>query len=106
MQSKLFGMISLSRKAGKLIGGFDQVKEAVYSGEAELVFYSSDLSERTKSSMDRVIEQQEGFPPGMTTRLTMYDYGAIYGKPTGVLALTDAGFASAVEKLIAAEAEI
>lgn len=100
MSEKLFGMVSLSRKAGKLTNGFDAVKEAVQDGSAKLVIYSCDISARTKTAMDRVVQAGENPTRQLSTKLTMHDYGCICGKPTGVLALTDAGFATAVANLI------
>lgn len=105
MQNKLFGIISLSRKAGRLINGFDAVKESVDGGEAQLVVYAQDVSERTKRSMDRVIENCGRLLPALVTELSMFDYGRICGKPTGVLAITDRGLAETAAKLITTDNE-
>lgn len=105
MASKLFGIISLSRKAGKLTGGFDAVKELVVHGDARLVFFASDVSDRTRRSMEWAMESADKKVPLLSTSLTMFDYGMICGKPTGVLALTDKGFAETATKLIEAENE-
>lgn len=102
MPNKFFGIISLSRKAGKLINGFDAVKEEINSGRAELVLYASDVSDRTKRSMDWVMENACRKVPVLSTELPMFEYGRICGKVTGVLALTDKGFAEAAVKLIEA----
>ena len=99
MNDKLFGFISLSRKAGKLIMGFDAVKEAVYSEKALVVIYASDLSARTASSMDKVIEVGSNPPYRLVTEFTMYDYSQICGKLVGVLAIADQGFADGIHKL-------
>lgn len=103
MQNKLFGILSLSRKAGKLIYGFDVVKAAVRGGEAKLVIFSSDVSERTKRSMMNVLEEVDDLDRAVDTPLPMFEYARICGKPTGVLALTDKGFADAARKLLEAD---
>lgn len=103
MSNKLFGIISLSRKAGKLVNGFDAVKDAINSGQAKLIIYASDVSDRTKRSMDWVLENSFNKIPAKDTDLPMFEYGRICGKITGVLALTDKGFADAAAKLIEAD---
>lgn len=56
MESKFFGIISLSCKAGKLLHGFDSVKETAQKGGVQLVLYAADLSPKTRSSISRVLE--------------------------------------------------
>ncbi len=99
------GMLSICRKAGKLIFGFDAVKEAIATGEARLILYAADLSEKTRISMDRVAAREEQPPPCVRTELTMYDFSLFCPKPTGVLAVMDEGLAKAVLKRITAEHE-
>ncbi|MEG1686803.1 MAG: ribosomal L7Ae/L30e/S12e/Gadd45 family protein [Angelakisella sp.] len=101
-QSKLFGIVSLSRKAGRLLYGFDSVKEAVQGGEAKLVLLANDISERTQRGMERAAGEATPPTPIMATDLSMEDYARICGKPTGVLAITDKGFAEAAARLIEA----
>ncbi|MEG2074168.1 MAG: ribosomal L7Ae/L30e/S12e/Gadd45 family protein [Angelakisella sp.] len=101
MTDKFFGIVSLSRKAGKLTYGFDAVKDTIYSGEAELVLYAQDVSQRTKTSMDKVIGEGNKPTPSLSTQLTMYDYAQICGKAAGVLAVTDAGLAAAISEVFA-----
>ncbi|MEG0540696.1 MAG: 50S ribosomal protein L7 [Angelakisella sp.] len=101
MSDKFFGLVSISRKAGKLIYGFDAVKDTVYSGEAQLVLYAQDVSQRTRDSMDKVLDTGNEPPRTLATHLTMYDYAQICGKATGVLAVTDAGLAAALSKVFA-----
>ncbi|WP_071432947.1 L7Ae/L30e/S12e/Gadd45 family ribosomal protein [Angelakisella massiliensis] len=102
---RALGMLSICRKAGKLIFGFDAVKEAVAAGEARLILYAADLSEKTRASMDRVAARVEPAPPCVRTELTMYDFSLFCPKPAGVLAVTDEGLAKAVLKRITAEHE-
>lgn len=99
MTDKFFGLVSISRKAGKLTYGFDAVKDTVESGEAQLVLYAQDVSPRTRASMDRVLDGGNKPPQRLVTQLTMYDYAQICGKAAGVLAVTDAGLAAAISKV-------
>ena len=92
-------MISLSRKAGKLIYGFDVVKDSVLTEQAKLVIFSADISQKTKQSMVKIITDNKELEY-RDTPLIMHDYAVICGKPTGVLAITDSGFATAIIKLL------
>ena len=46
-EQKLFSALSLCRKAGKLVLGFDAVTDSVYGGKAVLVLLAADASDRT-----------------------------------------------------------
>ncbi|MEA5011617.1 MAG: ribosomal L7Ae/L30e/S12e/Gadd45 family protein [Angelakisella sp.] len=100
MSNKAMGMISLCRKAGKLKTGFDAVKETVQKGEASLVLYAADLSEKTRSSMDWELEKAFDPPNRRILAVTMEELSTVCGKRTGVLAVLDDGLAGAIEKLI------
>ena len=47
MRNKLLFALSLCRKAGALVTGFDPVKESVMTGKADLVLCAADAAERT-----------------------------------------------------------
>ena len=51
MNNRLQSTISLCRRAGKLLLGFDQVKEAVEAGQVKAVFVSTDLSDKSKKEV-------------------------------------------------------
>ena len=51
MNNKLQSTISLCRRAGKLQMGFDQVKDAVSTGEVKAVFVAADLSDKSKKEV-------------------------------------------------------
>ena len=46
-QQKIINLLTICRKAGKLVIGFDAVKEAVYGGNASCVITASDISVKT-----------------------------------------------------------
>lgn len=46
-QQKIINLLTICRKAGKLVIGFDAVKEAVYGGNASCVITASDISAKT-----------------------------------------------------------
>ena len=45
--NKLLFALSLAKKSGKLVVGFDAVKTAVIHGNAHIVLLANDLSEKT-----------------------------------------------------------
>ena len=52
-QHKAVFALSLCRKAGALVTGFDAVKESVYKGKAALVLCAQDASEVSESRVRR-----------------------------------------------------
>ena len=46
-QQKIINLLTICRTAGKLVIGFDAVKEAVYGGNASCVITASDISAKT-----------------------------------------------------------
>ena len=53
---KLFSALSLCKKAGRLVLGFDAVMDSVYQGKAHLVLLASDVSEGTAKRVRRNCE--------------------------------------------------
>ena len=51
---KVISALSLSKKAGKLILGFDVVKESVQNKTAKLVVLASDVSFKTKKVRKKI----------------------------------------------------
>ena len=45
-KEKLFGLLTICRKAGRMTMGFDSVKESILTDKAKAVFLASDISER------------------------------------------------------------
>lgn len=96
---RILSLLGLCRRAGKLVSGQDSVIAAVQSGKATLALLAEDASERTKKQL----RDKCAFRSVPLICLTA-DGGTI-GKATGKagtlssLAVTDAGFASAIRKL-------
>lgn len=51
MTNKLFGLIGLAKRAGKVISGADAVIDSVRSGKAFVVICAGDSSEATKKKL-------------------------------------------------------
>ena len=93
------GLISICRKAGKLVMGMDMVKDACASGTAKAVFAAKDFSSKSlkeiKFSCARYNVELYALD------MTMDEIGRGLGKRTGVIAMTDGGFAKACKKGLA-----
>ncbi len=100
---KLLSSISLSKRAGKLLLGFDVVKGAVLEGKAALVLFASDLSDKTRRSMERICEEWE--VPTAALPYTLDEIFAEVGKRAGILAISDRGLAKLVCRKLAPAAD-
>lgn len=96
MSSSKLGLLSMCRKAGRLVMGMDMVKDACNTGAARAVFTAADLSLRSLKEVKFVCAKNniKLYDLG----LTMDRIGEGLGKRTGIIAVTDGGFAKACAK--------
>lgn len=87
--------LSLCRKAGALVTGFDAVKERVYAGEVHLVLCAGDLSEGTQMRVERFCD---GLVPCVPLGRTQAQVAHVLKKPAGVFAVTDPELAKLCRK--------
>ena len=99
MQSKSIFALSLCRKAGALVMGFDAVKESVNKGKALLVLCAGDVSEGTRR---RVGNFCENWVQVIDLPETQFELTQISKKPTGVFAVTDRELAKLCRRSAAA----
>ena len=84
--NKIMFALSLAKKSGKLIYGFDPVKQAVTDKTAKMVFVTSDTSEKT---LKRVQQFCQEIMEVNVTSLTQFEVSQITNKLTGVFAVVD-----------------
>ena len=94
---KLSGFLGLSRKAGKLVFGFDMTAESMQKGTAKLVLLSNDCSERTARNIKRIAE--ETGTEILILPLSMDEIGYAVAKRAGVLSVCDSGFSKKIKEL-------
>lgn len=97
--NRLLQLFGLARRAGRVARGFDAADAAMHDGTAAAVFLAADVSERTARNVRRIADEtgHSVFP----IPAAMAELGhAIGSKPTGVLVLTDRGFAESAKKLL------
>ncbi len=100
MHNKVLFSLSLARKAGVLVTGFDSVKDSVLKHKAFIVVFAADISPATKKRMLRQMEQDVAV---YKTTLTQFELSQITKKPVGVLAITEKGLAVLCQNAILAE---
>ncbi len=88
--NKLQFAISLARRSGHLITGFDRVKERVERRERDTVLIATDLSAK---SAERVRRFSDGLADVFECGLTQYDISLSCGKLTGILTTDDENMA-------------
>ncbi len=98
MRDKLIASITFCKRLGKLVLGFDLVKNAMQLGEARIVLLASDLSEKTKKEANYLCQMFQ--TPLYQTELTLDEFWYLVNKRAGILAVTDEGFAQKIEGLL------
>lgn len=91
MNDRFVSLLCLCRKAGRLVMGFDRVKESMQAGTASLVVLASDASPKTKKETLYIAA-------GCSVQVvecsaTAQELWYKLGKRSVVLAVTDPGFA-------------
>ena len=95
--NKFLFALSLAKKSGKLVVGFDAVKTAVIHGNAHIVLLANDLSEKT---IKRVQYFCEDITDVYNTGLTQFEISQVAQRLTGVLAVTDENLAKLARNAI------
>lgn len=88
---KLWNALSLCKKAGKLIAGFDAVCESLQMGEAKLLLFAGDVSPKTQQ---KATEQNANGATVCVLPYMQQQIAIITNKPVGVLAVADKDLAA------------
>lgn len=97
MENKLLGMFSISRKAGKLVCGFDSVKEQLLKSPFT-VYLAADVSPKTEKEIGFLCEKSGTMVK--KTPLTMYQISGITGRLNGVMCVTDKNLSEKIDSII------
>lgn len=98
MESRIYQMLGLCQKAGKLVTGEFAAKEAVLSNTAYLVIVATDASNNTKK-LFKDKSSYRGIP--QVEWGTKEALGSKVGKdPRAVIAIVDENFARKIKELI------
>lgn len=98
--NKLISLMTMCRKTGKLLLGFDSVKEAAQQKHLQCVLLASDCATKT----EKEIRYYCSGIPCEKLPFSMQDMTAYFTKRTAVFGIVDGGFANAMLKVFAANA--
>lgn len=94
---KIYNMIGLASRAGRIVSGLDAVERCVRQGKSALVIISDDLSANSK---DRIVSACTVNQVPWVVLGDRYELGASMGKEYRVaVSINDSGFAKAIAKL-------
>lgn len=93
--NKLMDTVTFCKRAGKLVLGFDLVKQATAEGRAALVMLAKDISPKTQKEVEFFCKQYQAVLKQVP--ITLDEFWYLIGKRTGIVAVCDTHFA---EKLL------
>lgn len=100
-REKWLNLLTICRKAGRMVPGFDPAKEEIVSGRAKGVFITKDISPKTEKEVLFFCGRKN--ITVTKTDFTMEDIQKAVGRRAGVLAVCDEGFAKSLVRLSAEE---
>ena len=100
---KLFGLLTVCRRAGRMEMGFDSVKEAVMQHKAYLILEACDISPKTEKEIAFAAEKIESKADIVRIDADKAAVGEKLGKPAAVMAVCDKGFAGKAKEILSAE---
>ncbi len=96
--NKIYGMLGLAKRAGKIISGESGCKDSIRFGSSHLVIIAEDTGANTKKS---ITDSCAYYGVPYYEIGTMQQNGHAVGNSfNAVLSVTDAGFAKAIEECI------
>ncbi|MCR5149641.1 MAG: ribosomal L7Ae/L30e/S12e/Gadd45 family protein [Clostridiales bacterium] len=105
LNPKLFSLLGMCRKAGRLSCGHDAALGSIKSKKAKLCILTLDSSERLRREMEREITFH-AFVPIHIINATIDEIGRATGLRSAVLTVNDEGFAKAMSVLLDKEEEV
>lgn len=105
MDERLLGLLSLCRRAGKLMVGFEPALESAAKGDAALILTACDLSPKSHARLLTKLSALESPPRVAALPFTMEELSRITHRLTGICTVCDAGFAGGIEKLMMTDDE-
>ena len=97
-KDRVYGMLVLAARAGKIVSGSDAVIGAIRSGNVELLIISKDIS---RNSLDKILKNMGSEEVICYSFGTAEDLGYALGKPDRtVAAITDKSFAEGISAIL------
>lgn len=102
-KDKLFSMLGMARRAGKLSMGHDMAEKAIKSNKAQIVIFCSDVSPRLVSEFEKTIANSKSSASIYQTDITINEIHFAIGYKAGVMTLDDANFSKRIIELLKEE---
>ncbi|MCD7796584.1 MAG: hypothetical protein LUG95_02925 [Clostridiales bacterium] len=102
-KEKIFSMLGLARRAGRLAYGHDAVKQSVIKKRACMLIFCSDVSPRLVRDFEYTVQKQNANIPLFKTSLTMEEIYFYAGCRAGVIAVEDENFSNKIISLLIQE---
>ncbi|NLN82024.1 MAG: 50S ribosomal protein L7 [Clostridiales bacterium] len=93
---RLFGLLGIARRGGKLAVGFDAVAALMAEGKGSALLIADDLSEKTEKELRFKAGERESEIVRLPLGKDEIGSALGLGKPVGILAIDDKGFAKTV----------
>lgn len=88
--NRTLNLLTICRKAGKLVLGMDAVKDSCRNKEAKCVLVAVDVSEKSKKEILYVTEREN--IKALELDATIDDVWACLGRKAGIISVIDSGF--------------
>ncbi len=98
--NKLFSMLGLARRAGKLSMGHDAAVGAVIHKKARLLLFAGDSSQRLKREFNKLIEKHNSDIPVFVSEITISQIHYACGYKAGVITVNDENFSKKIISLL------
>ena len=98
MKQKTINLLTICIKAGKVVKGYDTVKENAYAGKVYCVLTACDASAKTVKEAAYICNECR--IKLYATELSKSELEWLCGKPTAVIGICDGGFAKAFGKFL------
>lgn len=97
-KQKLYGMLGLCAKAGKVVAGNQTVLEAIEKRKIKLLILAEDSSNRTKEMFQKIGEEKK---IKIVICLTMEELSEKIGKQNkAIVGISDENFVKAIQKIL------
>ena len=102
MVNKVYGLLGICSKAGKITAGTEAVIEGVYKNQIELVIVAEDTSQKTKQKIEKICKEKNIV---MKSFGTIFDNSNAIGKVNkAIIGIKDKNLAKAIlEKICGGE---
>lgn len=95
---KAINLLTICRRAGRMVMGFDSVKDGINNGSVLTVIVAMDISPKTLKEA-AFITEQDGIPL-LYLHASMDDLWGALGKRVGIIGCTDKGFSKKLSAIL------